>query len=75
MLSFHEMFAIFRNKMLVKQLLVYLMLAFLAPAAMGQYYLRGEIVDEKKQPVQNCKNTPPLQQDGLLFRYIRRLWY
>jgi Ca-activated chloride channel homolog len=55
MLSFHEMFGIFRHRMLLKQLLVYLMLAFLAPGAMGQYYLRGEIIDEKKQPVQNVK--------------------
>jgi Ca-activated chloride channel homolog len=56
MLSFREMFAIFRNNILLKQLLVYLTLVLLAsPAAMGQYYLRGEIVNEKKEPVQNVK--------------------
>jgi Ca-activated chloride channel homolog len=49
------MLAIFRNNILLKQLLAYLLLVLLAPSAIGQYYLRGEITDEKKQPVQNVK--------------------
>jgi Ca-activated chloride channel homolog len=39
----------------VKQLLAYLVFALLAPPSLGQYYLRGEIVNEKKEPVQNVK--------------------
>ncbi len=39
----------------MKKLLTYVLLSFLAVPAFSQYYLRGEIRDEKNQPLSNAK--------------------
>ncbi len=39
----------------LQKVVVYVLLLFTAIAAKGQYYLRGEITDEKEQPLQNVK--------------------
>ena len=39
----------------MKQLLLYCLFHFIATTAWGQYYLRGDIKDERNQPLQNAK--------------------
>ena len=39
----------------MKQLLLYCLFHFIAATAWGQYYLRGDIKDERNQPLQNAK--------------------
>lgn len=39
----------------MKRTICYVLLILLAITAKGQYYLRGEVTDEKKQPIQNVK--------------------
>lgn len=43
------------KKMPLKKLLSYFVLLFLAAPAFSQYYLRGEVKDEKNQPLPNAK--------------------
>jgi Ca-activated chloride channel homolog len=39
----------------LKRVTCYFLLLFVALVAKGQYYLRGEVADEKKEPLQNVK--------------------
>lgn len=52
--------------MLLKNLLIYILVSFFITTANGQYYLRGEIKNEKSEPLQNVNIL--LHSDKLLYR-------